>query len=251
MALLELNTQRAMRVFYILLAGAVLALTIGSAFGCSTHQAGTGPRKGAMSAASHPADLKKIGELYEAAKHGDIAEAQAILAGGVAIDSDPLDGNTPMMAACRAGKVEMVKFLIRRGANVNWENVWGETPLGCAAEADSVELIRLLVASGARIEGKKGGRSPLVMAVDRKTLNALKALVAAHANPNAKDDGADKTPALLLAVIRNSLPCVEILVRAGAKSSLADVHGETPLALAKKKHEWLIAKALQSAGATR
>lgn len=59
------------------------------------------------------------------------------------------DGSTPLGVAAQLGWIEGAEQLIARGANVNAPNGRGETPLILAVQARRLEIIRLLVRRGA------------------------------------------------------------------------------------------------------
>ncbi len=57
-----------------------------------------------------------------------------LLEKGVQVDQKSREGNTPLMAAARLGKVEMIRLLLDSGADVDATNKKGETALMAVAD---------------------------------------------------------------------------------------------------------------------
>jgi beta-lactamase regulating signal transducer with metallopeptidase domain/ankyrin repeat protein len=65
------------------------------------------------------AGAKDVGLLSEAAARGDLAQMEARIAGGAAVDERSGTGMTPLRFAVERGQSAAVKLLLNRGANVN------------------------------------------------------------------------------------------------------------------------------------
>jgi outer membrane protein assembly factor BamB len=88
--------------------------------------------------------------LREAARAGDVARIDALLASGAPIDAPARYGQTPLYFAAEKGHLAAVKRLVERGANVNAENsFFAETPLEVALRENRLEVARHLLAHGA------------------------------------------------------------------------------------------------------
>jgi hypothetical protein len=95
--------------------------------------------------------------LSAAAKKGDTAAMDSLLARGVSVEA--LDysfygfksqgSETALMTAADAGQLESVQFLLAHGANPNHGNDYGETPLMRAVASGDTTVIRLLLDVGA------------------------------------------------------------------------------------------------------
>ena len=85
-------------------------------------------------------------------------------------------GATPLLRAAKVSDSAAIKLLLAHGADVNLPNVNGVTPIMAAAGVGSVEC------------DTRGGPGYLDADVQERTVAALKLLVAAGADVNARDD---------------------------------------------------------------
>jgi hypothetical protein len=77
-----------------------------------------------------------------------------------------ISGETPLLAACRAGHFDLGKLLIEKGADVKMGNNQGETPLLAACRAGHFDLCALLVDKGADVRAaQRDGVTPLAMSI--------------------------------------------------------------------------------------
>jgi ankyrin repeat protein len=58
-------------------------------------------------------------------------------------------GNTPLLCAVRAGKMDMVVLLVKMGADVNAKNDFDDTPMKIAEDKGLISIISFLAANGA------------------------------------------------------------------------------------------------------
>jgi hypothetical protein len=100
-------------------------------------------------------------------------------------------GETPLMAAARAGSVEAGRKLLQAGADIEAENANGSTALMFAAFSGKAIFAQLLLESGAdpnHINHK--GHTPLMSASGQGFKNTIKVLLDAKADPRpASQDG--------------------------------------------------------------
>lgn len=80
--------------------------------------------------------MSEVNQLVEAARHGDVERATAILDKNAAVVNERDDsGATPLHYAAFHGHRTLVELLVARGANVNsYDSGFGATPTGWAIE---------------------------------------------------------------------------------------------------------------------
>ncbi|HEX5718057.1 MAG TPA: ankyrin repeat domain-containing protein, partial [Thermoanaerobaculia bacterium] len=88
--------------------------------------------------------------LREAARAGDLARVDALLAAGAPVDAPARYGQTPLYFAAEKGHLAVAKRLVERGANVNAKDgFFGASALEMALQGGHNELVRHLLAHGA------------------------------------------------------------------------------------------------------
>ncbi len=214
--------------------------------------------------------------MYAAGKgHTDIV--RLLLKAGANIEAKEKNGVTPLMLAANLGHTEAVKALIQAGANANEKSKDGLTALAYAKGSNSknkeeiinllapltmnpvqlfvkgienkdVKLVEKAIANGLDVKGalNQEGWTALMIAANRGHIEAIKALIQAGANIEAKDK-AGWTP-LMYAASEGRTEAIKVLVQAGAKLETKDKDGLTPLMIAAV-NKFEAVKALIQAGA--
>ena len=175
-------------------------------------------------------------------------------------------GTAPAQASRTDGKISLIKLLLDHKADLNANNGgygrWGA--LGHTRREDK-EVIAFLIQQGATLSYKVGGPSftePLAtkhlgVAPTHKeagpvtiTIEFLERddLALALLTRSGKVDPMDRL-ALLQATRRGWSEVVQAPLRAGADPNMADAEGLTPLAVAERRKDTVLAKMLVAAGA--
>ncbi len=234
-----------------------------------------------LNAGADPNAALKTGEtaLMAAANAGSVEEVKSLLDHGADVNAkETRGGQTALMWAVAENHSEVVRTLVEHGADVHARSKGGFTPLLFAAQQGNVESARILLAGGSdvkestpkdgsvllvasaeghgafsaylvengadpnAVDGK--GYTPLHYAASRRNmLDAVKALLAHGANPNARlskeppnrGEGAIRmtgsTPLMLAAVVGNT-EAVRALAASGADLNVVTKEKTTPLMIA-------------------
>lgn len=187
------------------------------------------------------------GPLGDAAKNGDIAEIESLLAAGTDVD-EPGGLGAPLHWASMNGHAEAIRLLAEKGANLEVQSSMLGTPLHAAARFDRVEAAEALLAAGADPNSRdKHGFTPLMRSIVENRLAVVDALLSGGTDVNAvgmapggQDIGKGPTNALHLAIKYGKLEIADRLRSLGAgpnppdvpANALADANAETGRELA-------------------
>ena len=160
--------------------------------------------------------------LMIAAREGCLDCAKALVEAGAKVNAYDPDSVAPLFYSIWNAHFDLASYLIKSGADVNKWDFWGRTPLWGAVDYNTIPT---------------GGRADRPSLDDTTSLDLIKQLLAAGANPNARlkffspfraignDRGGDlifttgATP-LLRAARGGDVEVVQLLLKAGAKVDL-------------------------------
>ena len=153
--------------------------------------------------------------LIEAVKAGDAVAVQALLAGGVNVDTPAADGATALHWAVHRESIDLVERLLAAGADATVANRYGVQPISLAAENGSAAIVERLLQSGADANAAlPGGETALMTAARTGNPDVLRALIAHGADVNARDATHGQTP-LMWAAARGHARAVHVLAESG------------------------------------
>ncbi|MEP7352864.1 MAG: ankyrin repeat domain-containing protein, partial [Acidobacteriota bacterium] len=168
-----------------------------------------------------------------ASRNGDVDVMRVLLDGGADATRWHAEGETPLMAAARTGRVDAVQLLLANGAFVNAVDPFQEeTALMWAAAEGQVAVVKTLLAAGAdpnlkahvsQITARKnadhpsGGFTALMFAARNGHKDVLKALMDGHADP--KLTNADGATATVVAIVNDRLDLAGDLLGMGADAN--------------------------------
>lgn len=194
--------------------------------------------------------------IVSAAKAGDVAKIQTLLASGAKADTRDSYGVTPLMGAAAYGHLEAVKLLLANKADANAFSNGGYGPLQYASRTGHLDIVKLLVESKANVnaESKEApGETPLYNASRGGHPDIAVYLLDRGATVNVADKefksplfwaaskqkpevvrlllqrGADGTDALLRAAMLNDGAAVKALLAGGVSINAQNAQGETAL----------------------
>jgi cytochrome c len=169
------------------------------------------------------------GPLGDAAKKGDVAEIERLLASGVsANEEDPMA--SPLHWAALNGHIAAARLLVDNGASLEAQSSMLGTPLHAASRFGRDDLVRTLLEAGADPDLRgRDGITPLMRAVVDNQPAVVEALLFGGANVDAVayvrggGMGYGPTIALQLAIKRGRGEIADILRAAGAGAIPQDV----------------------------
>ena len=191
-------------------------------------------------------DDSNRGALFLAAANLSVSTDVAALLLDAEGRADPRESGlmTPLMEACRAGHLPMVRFLLDRGADTSLADKNDWTPLMFAVTSNaSPELIRLLVQRGASLEdvarqgsdpSSAGGLTPLMLAIETDAApETIETLIDLEADLDGRN--AQGITPLMMAVADDRIATVRALLAGGADPSLGTWDGLAPMTIAARR----------------
>ena len=176
-------------------------------------------------------------ELLEAAKAGDVASVEEILARGAGVNAKDGDGLSPLAWAAMEGHAQVVEALLRAHADARVRDKEGLTPLHRAVqgkgpgEATRAAIVRQLLRAGADANARTDrGITPLMMLGDMADIALL--LEDAGADVNARD-GQGRT-ALMTSGFSCAPNTTRVLLEAGARKGERAANGHSAYDLARE-----------------
>jgi ankyrin repeat protein len=156
-------------------------------------------------------------EVADAVMKGNRAAVRALLARKADVNAPQVDGTTALHWAVRVDDLETADLLLRAGARVAAANREGVTPMRLAAMNGSVQMIRRLLIAGADPNAKltQFGDTALMMAARTGKADAIGSLLESGARINDKETWGGTT-ALMWAVAERHPAAVKVLIGAGA-----------------------------------
>ena len=181
--------------------------------------------------------LAAADDIHAAARMGDVAAVQRLLADGTVADARDERGATPLHVlasdgqrteAARQARERIARVLLAKGADVDAVDNEGMTALHVALARQREELWRLLVERGADVNAANShGRTPLHFAAMSGSTKAIDLLLRKKAEINAADAAGD-TP-LHVAALRLRVEASKTLLSGGADALAVNKRGETAL----------------------
>lgn len=180
--------------------------------------------------------------LMAAIRSGKLAKVTLVLSENVDLAARTDDGRTALTEAAALGHDTVVRHLLRAGAKPSAGAV---TALTEAIRAESMEVARLLIDAGANPgHTGRGGKAPLVLAVLNGNEELVKLLLDKGAQINERHPK-DGTTALMWAANTGEKRLVQLLMDRGADLSIRALDGWTAGEAARMAGHHEIAKMLE------
>jgi ankyrin repeat protein len=194
--------------------------------------------------------------MYWPFEKGNLAAAKKMLAGMPDVNAKDPDGNTPLCYAVKNGHIEIVKLLLTvKGLDLNVPSFSGQPALLVAVADARLEIVALLLAAGADIN-RKDISQQTVLHLAGQNENLLQLLLRhnpAKETINARDS-AGKTPLIwLILTAPGKLDLAQMLITAGADVNLNDTKStlnDYPLHIAVDREDIALVRLLVENGAS-
>lgn len=189
------------------------------------------------------------GSLIIAASKGDMPAVQLLLAKGAPVnETDKSSGSNPLFEAIMIDRLDIVKLLVEKGANVNAQLNDGQSMLTIAKRRGRPDVIAFLESKGTKSDTINEYGGSLIIAVSRNDLPAVKVLLA-KGSPVSETDKVTGSNPLFEAIWIDNLEIIKLLVEHGADVNAKMKDGKSILAFAKLKGKPDIIAFLESKGA--
>lgn len=176
--------------------------------------------------------------LMAAAKSGRENVVSLLLQKGADINAKHSErGYNAILFASVSGNLNTVKLILSKGANINDVGKNGDTPLMIAVlMANNIELVKYFIENGAAINAKDNdGNTPLLHSLNMfsRNIDIIKLLLASGADINATDKNNNIALMEVLTgqTTQQSIGIMELLIKSGIKVNAENKKGETALYL--------------------
>jgi len=180
--------------------------------------------------------------IAKPALRGDVATTRRLLDEGHSPNGADRKKRSALELAVLRQKTEVVQLLLERGANPNIVGPYRKTPLQHAAERGTGPIAELLVKAGADINVLGRYQAPpLFDAIYANKPDVAEVLIRSGAHLDVTEPRRAGGTALHAAVQKKDSEIVELLVKAGADTSIRNLKGQTPAEVANETGLELIA----------
>jgi len=145
--------------------------------------------------------------------------------------------NTPLMGAAHRGKHSLVNLLIASGADTNCFNKNNESALSCTLDMGYTQSAEILLEAGCKKIIDHQGlcfQTPLIRATKYNLITMIILFIKYGCNLNLQDQ--DGNTALMHAVIKDNVSAVQILLAAGADTTIKNKDGKKAYDLLFRPH---------------
>ncbi|EWC43892.1 hypothetical protein DRE_01244 [Drechslerella stenobrocha 248] len=183
-------------------------------------------------------------------RESDIAEA--LCAGGVAVDTQDRYGRTPLHVAAMKGDIASMEILLKHGAYLNAKDNRDRTPLFRTVKRHNYKACEFLVAKGADPDiMTRHQQTALYRAIrsGKRGIKFIKLLLAKRENNPVTLGQAHKSGWTELHCAYGSAEITKILLAAGADPNIKNIYGTNPLFIAAEAGTKEVVELLLDAGA--
>ncbi|MEW8102581.1 MAG: ankyrin repeat domain-containing protein [Candidatus Thiodiazotropha endolucinida] len=173
-------------------------------------------------------------DLITAINNGNRQEVLQLLLTGAPVDSVSSSGETALMKAAWAGRLDLVDLLISKAPQINQQSQEGWTALFYAAVRGHYQIVSSLLKNGAEVNlADLDGNTPLMAAAWNGHTQVAELLLNQGVDPNWHNH--DGWSPLMFAALEGHIDVARLLIRHGADISLISHDGETSTDLAAQQ----------------
>ena len=166
--------------------------------------------------------------LFVAADRGDAAEVGRLIEAGADVEATGDRYSTPLLQAAMKGNAEVIRLLVAAGADLDARSVRGFTPLILAASRGHSGAVAVLVDADVVLDATHGQKYlALFNAIRDGHVAVVRILIDAGGSVNDASTSSGRTP-LHEAAFYGQLEIVKMLLAAGADPVARDSDGITP-----------------------
>ncbi|KAK6469275.1 ankyrin repeat and protein kinase domain-containing protein 1-like isoform X2 [Huso huso] len=186
--------------------------------------------------------------LHYAVATGDTEIVKQVLSFGAKVDSQSVNGYTPLIIAALYKYPDLCSLLIEHKADVNLSDEDKWTPLHFAAQNGDDKIVRLLLDSNADVNAKeRDGWAPLHLASQNGHENVVRVLLLRRAAIDLQEN--ENRTALHIAAAFGHINILKLLLSQGADLNKKQKGCQTALHLASEKGHFRVARLLVKSGA--
>ncbi|XP_041090994.1 ankyrin repeat and protein kinase domain-containing protein 1 [Polyodon spathula] len=186
--------------------------------------------------------------LHYALATGDTEIVKEVLSFGSKVDSQSVNGYTPLIIAALYKYLDLCSLLIEHKANVNLSDEDKWTPLHFAAQNGDDRIVRLLLDNDADVNAKeRDGWTPLHLATQNGHENVVRVLLPRQAAIDLQEN--ENRTALHIAAAFGHINILKLLLSQGADLNKKQKGCQTALHLASEKGHFRVARLLVKSGA--
>ena len=180
-------------------------------------------------------------KIFKYARSGDVNGLNKELNNKNDINSQDMDGNTPLILSTKEGHLESVKTIVFKKAKLDLQSNNGDTALSWAIIKGFTDIAFLLITKGAKLNVLDAeGKTPLSWAVSNGYTHLVQVMIKHGANINSRDNEGN-TP-LMKAAKKGYNDIAQILIDNDANLNIQNQEGVCALQLASL--EWNVNIAL-------
>ncbi|XP_051787836.1 ankyrin repeat and protein kinase domain-containing protein 1 isoform X2 [Erpetoichthys calabaricus] len=186
--------------------------------------------------------------LHYAVASGDFKTVKEVLQMGAVVNSQSINGYTPLITAALYRHFDICCLLIEHKADVNLtdEDKW--TPLHFAAQNGDDRIARLLLDNHATVNSReRDGWTPLHLSCQNGHENVVRVLLPRNAEIDLQEN--ENRTALHIAASYGHISIVTLLIKHRADLNKKQNESQTPLHLASEKGHFRVARLLVKSGA--